>query len=70
MLFRSPGLWGVVNNAGLCTYGEVELTTMELFQRVTEVNQLGMVRVTKTFLPLLRKAKAQGPVKKDSPVVA
>ena len=50
-------LWGVVNNAGLNFLGDAELTTMEQYSRVMDVNLLGYIRVTKTFLPLMRKNK-------------
>ncbi|XP_078522527.1 D-beta-hydroxybutyrate dehydrogenase, mitochondrial-like [Lissotriton helveticus] len=53
------GLWGVVNNAGISTFGEVEFTSMETYKEVAEVNLWGTVRVTKACLPLLRRAKGR-----------
>ncbi|XP_048728277.2 retinol dehydrogenase 7-like [Ostrea edulis] len=53
------GLWGVVNNAGIDLYGDVELLTMSMYRRVADVNLFGMMEVTKTFLPLLRKSKGR-----------
>ncbi|XP_005989441.2 D-beta-hydroxybutyrate dehydrogenase, mitochondrial [Latimeria chalumnae] len=53
------GLWGVVNNAGISTFGEVEFTSMETYKEVAEVNLWGTVRVTKAFLPLIRRAKGR-----------
>ena len=50
-------LWAVVNNAGVNFTGDVELTTVELFKWVADVNYMGVVRVTKSFLPLIRKCK-------------
>lgn len=52
-------LWGLVNNAGLCTLGLIEWTPMEIFRRDPEVNFFGMVATTKTFLPLVRRAKGR-----------
>ncbi len=54
-MFDVVGLWGVVNNAGLNIIGEIELMPMEQFERVCDINIMGMVRVTKACLPLLRK---------------
>ena len=51
------GLWGLVNNAGLSMLGDIELTTMSQFSNVVNINQLGMVRVTKAFLPAIRRRK-------------
>lgn len=53
------GLWSLVNNAGLNMLGDVELCTMDMYYRVGEVNIYGMVRVTKAFLPLIRKSKGR-----------
>ena len=51
------GLWALVNNAGVSTFGEVEFTSMETYKHVSEVNLWGTIRVTKAFLPLVRRAK-------------
>lgn len=53
------GLWGVVNNAGVSTFGEVEFTSMETYKQVSEVNLWGTIRVTKAVLPLIRRAKGR-----------
>lgn len=53
------GLWGVVNNAGICYFAELEMTSDKLFRKVLDVNLLGLVNVTKTFLPLVRLAKGR-----------
>ncbi|KAF6117579.1 3-hydroxybutyrate dehydrogenase 1 [Phyllostomus discolor] len=52
-------MWGLVNNAGISTFGEVEFTSMETYKEVAEVNLWGTVRVTKSFLPLIRRAKGR-----------
>ncbi|XP_003792731.1 D-beta-hydroxybutyrate dehydrogenase, mitochondrial isoform X2 [Otolemur garnettii] len=53
------GMWGLVNNAGISTFGEVEFTSMETYKQVAEVNLWGTVRMTKSFLPLIRRAKGR-----------
>ncbi|XP_011844358.1 PREDICTED: D-beta-hydroxybutyrate dehydrogenase, mitochondrial isoform X1 [Mandrillus leucophaeus] len=53
------GMWGLVNNAGISTFGEVEFTSMETYKEVAEVNLWGTVRMTKSFLPLIRRAKGR-----------
>lgn len=52
-------LWAVVNNAGVGTAGEVEWTPMEEIINIFDVNTIGIIRVTKAFLPLLRKSKGR-----------
>ncbi|XP_062277412.1 11-beta-hydroxysteroid dehydrogenase type 2 [Scomber scombrus] len=54
------GLWGLVNNAGVCVnFGDVELSLMSTFRGCMEVNFFGTLTVTKCFLPLLRQAKGR-----------
>jgi len=52
------GLQALVNNAGIGIASVVELQPFEDFEKVIQVNLLGHVFMTKTFLPLLRKAKS------------
>ncbi|PRD22793.1 UNVERIFIED_CONTAM: D-beta-hydroxybutyrate dehydrogenase [Trichonephila clavipes] len=52
-------LWAVINNAGISKGSEVEITSMEKIEEVIDVNLLGTIRVTKAFLPLLRKSKGR-----------
>ncbi|KAK7113181.1 retinol dehydrogenase 16-like [Littorina saxatilis] len=49
-------LWAVINNAGIATFTEIEWCSVDQFQRLLDVNVLGVVRVTKAFLPLLRQS--------------
>ncbi len=49
----------MVNNAGMSTFGEVEFTTMDTYKQVSEVNLWGTIRVTKAFLPLIRRSKGK-----------
>uniref|UniRef100_A0A4X2LZ18 D-beta-hydroxybutyrate dehydrogenase, mitochondrial n=1 Tax=Vombatus ursinus TaxID=29139 RepID=A0A4X2LZ18_VOMUR len=53
------GLWGLVNNAGVSTFGEVEFTGMETYKEVAKVNLWGTVQTTKASLPLLRRARGR-----------
>ncbi|XP_068137246.1 D-beta-hydroxybutyrate dehydrogenase, mitochondrial-like [Hyperolius riggenbachi] len=53
------GLWGLVNNAGVAAFGEVEFTTLHTYKETAEVNLWGTVRVTKAFLPLIRRCKGR-----------
>lgn len=54
------GLWGLVNNAGLCVnFGDAELLLMSTYRGCMEVNFFGTLTVTKAFLPLLRQAKGR-----------
>jgi len=53
------GLWGVVNNAGWSTFGHVEWVPISVCRRSLEVNVWGMMRVIRTFLPLIRRSKGR-----------
>lgn len=54
------GLWGVVNNAGISgRAGPIEWMRIEDYQDALNVNTLGIVDVTMTFLPLVKKAKGR-----------
>jgi NAD(P)-dependent dehydrogenase (short-subunit alcohol dehydrogenase family) len=48
----------VVNNAGIGTWGYIESYTPEQFQRLFDVNILGVQRVTRAALPHMRARKA------------
>lgn len=65
--FLLSGLWAVVNNAGVSTFGEVEFTSMDTYKQVSEVNLWGTIRVTKAVLPLIRRAKGQLRLVKQCP---
>ena len=51
------GLWGLVKNAGVSAFGEVEFASLDNYKNMAEINLWGTVRVTKAFLPLIRKAR-------------
>jgi len=49
------GLDVLVNNAGIAGGGRLELCSIEDWQRLVEVNLLGVVRGTKAFVPMLKE---------------
>jgi len=55
------GLWGVVNNAGIGgrKTGPGEWLSISDYKEVIEVNLLGTVDVTITFLPLVKKSRGR-----------
>lgn len=53
------GLWAVVNNAAVNFVGTLEFCTMDMYKMIAEVNQFGVIRVTKAFLPQIRKSKGR-----------
>jgi len=56
---RHRKLWAVVNNAGILITTEVEIGDMENFIKQMDINCMGIVRVTKAFLPLLRLSQGR-----------
>ena len=55
-----PGLWGLVNNAGICTpMVPNEWLTKQDFVKVLDMNLLGAIDVTLSLLPLVRKARGR-----------
>ncbi|XP_076451577.1 D-beta-hydroxybutyrate dehydrogenase, mitochondrial-like [Babylonia areolata] len=58
-MFPGKGVWAVVNNAGVLERGNVELTPLDMYRKVAEVNLFGAIRFTKAFLPLLRPNKGR-----------
>ncbi|XP_020608496.1 dehydrogenase/reductase SDR family member 9-like [Orbicella faveolata] len=55
----ATGLWGLVNNAGILQTLPIEWTPLNTFKRIADVNLWGMIDVTKTFLPLVKKARGR-----------
>lgn len=53
------GLAGLVNNAGICITGPIELVPMDAWRRQFEVNVFGPIAVTQAFLPLLRRGRGR-----------
>ena len=55
----SAGLAGLVNNAGITVAGMLEFLPVAELRNQLEVNVIGAVAVTQTFLPLLRRARGR-----------
>jgi NAD(P)-dependent dehydrogenase (short-subunit alcohol dehydrogenase family) len=53
------GLWGLVNNAGVATRAPVADVTDEEVDFVFSVNVDGVVRVTRSFIPLIVESKGR-----------
>lgn len=53
------GLWGLVNNAGKLKVGMVEWQSLDSFKSIADVNLWGMILVTQTFLPLVKRARGR-----------
>uniref|UniRef100_H2ZLU0 Uncharacterized protein n=1 Tax=Ciona savignyi TaxID=51511 RepID=H2ZLU0_CIOSA len=53
------GLWGIVNNAGASAFGEVEWSSIDLYQKVADVNLWGVIQCTQAFLPQIRSRKGE-----------
>ena len=48
-----------MNNAGIAVIAPVEWLPLEKFKRIADVNLWGLIEVTKTFLPLIKKAQGR-----------
>eukprot|EP00662_Eupelagonemidae_sp_cell21_P004261 gene4261-22160_t len=57
---RGGTLLAVVNNAGTALGTLADLTPVAAYDTNMQVNFLGLVRVTRAFLPLLKAAAASG----------
>ncbi|MEX0447449.1 SDR family NAD(P)-dependent oxidoreductase [Xenorhabdus sp. SGI246] len=51
------GLWGLVNNAGICISAPLECVSSDLLRNQLEVNLIGQLAVTRAMLPLLRRSE-------------
>ena len=49
----------MVNNAGIAYISPIEWTPLDVFKHTADVNLWGMIDVTKTFLPLVKKSKGR-----------
>lgn len=55
-----PGLFGLVNNAGVANpIGPTEWMRIEDYRRVLDVNTFGAIEVTLALLPLLKRARGR-----------
>lgn len=52
-------LFGLVNNAGLSLNGPLELLPISEVRKLFEVNVVGLLDVTRSFIPLLRQAQGR-----------
>jgi len=60
MFVYFPGLWAIVNNAGVPgQVAPIEWLPASDYRRTLEVNLFGPIFVTQAFLPLVRKAKGR-----------
>ena len=55
---RWGGLDILVNNAGIAGGGRIELSTIEEWQRIIDVNLLGVVRGCRTFAPVFKRQRS------------
>lgn len=54
----NAGLFGLVNNAGIATFGPLQHLPLNKLRQQLEVNVVGVVAVTQAFLPLLGADKS------------
>ena len=59
MCLNILGIWGLVNNAGIATVAPIEWMPLDHIKRVADVNLWGLIDVTKTFLPLIKKSQGR-----------
>ena len=52
-------LFGLINNAGIAFGGPLEILSVLEIRRLMDVNILGVLTVTKAFLPMLRKGRGR-----------
>ncbi|XP_058826531.1 D-beta-hydroxybutyrate dehydrogenase, mitochondrial-like isoform X2 [Topomyia yanbarensis] len=52
-------LYALINNAGVMCFGEFEWQLNAHFEQQVDVNVIGTMRVTKSFLPMLRRYRAR-----------
>ncbi|WP_412075720.1 SDR family NAD(P)-dependent oxidoreductase [Streptomyces xanthophaeus] len=53
------GLWGLVNNAGVCVPAPLECVTPERLRWQFDTNVVGQLAVTQAFLPQLRRTRGR-----------
>jgi NAD(P)-dependent dehydrogenase (short-subunit alcohol dehydrogenase family) len=61
-LARVEETWGgldvLVNNAGVAGGGRLDVATMDEWQWITEINLFGVVRGTRTFVPMFKRQRS------------
>lgn len=58
-IVQDSSLWGIVNNAGVVHPAPLTWQSVESMRKMMDVNLWGGVTVTKTFLPLVMRAKGR-----------
>jgi len=53
------GLYGLVNNAGICIAGPSEALPLDILREHLEVNVVGQIAVIQAFLPLIRSCRGR-----------
>uniref|UniRef100_T1JBH6 Uncharacterized protein n=1 Tax=Strigamia maritima TaxID=126957 RepID=T1JBH6_STRMM len=51
--------WSLINNAGVCIAGRVEWLTWEQIEKQVNVNVLGLMRMIRAFVPMLKLTKGR-----------
>lgn len=49
----------MINNAGMNMTGDVEVTTVPIYEKGFNLNLYGAIRMTKRFLPNIRKTQGK-----------
>ena len=52
-------LYGLINNAGIGRSGVLEVTPVSEMRKLFEVNVIGLMAVTRAFIPMIRQAKGR-----------
>jgi len=55
---RWGGLDVLVNNAGVAGGGRLDVATLDEWRRITEINLFGVVRGTRTFVPVFKRQRS------------
>lgn len=56
---KSRHLWGLINNAGWSTFGDIEFTPMKTYRKITEINFFGLIQAVQKSAPLIRAAQGR-----------
>ena len=56
---KSHSLWGLVNNAGWSTFGDIEWVPMETYRKIIEINMFGLIMAIQKTAPLVRAKKGR-----------
>lgn len=58
-LVGEEGLWGLVNNAGICVSAPLECVSPQRLREQLDTNVVGQLAVTQAFLPMLRRTRGR-----------